>query len=379
VDDGKGEKASRELEILAGNEPPVLTFDILRGNKSFFFPNQSFDYEVKVTDKEDGSLGSGISADQVSVSIDYLPQGFDKTQIAQGHMTADENVQFLKGKTLMEGSDCKSCHLIDKKSIGPMYKDVAKKYKGDPKAVDYLAKKVISGGGGVWGEVNMAAHPQLSVADASEMVKYVLSLDAVKATPTLPSKGSYTTKIEKGTSEGGVYLLRASYADKGANGVPSAKSEQTLLLRSASLAGGSADSYEDIQKFKLPDMPVTLMIGQRNNAYLGFKQIDLTGIDQLTFIASAAKQYGMAGGTVEVRLDSPKGELIGQSSEIVPQEAKGQRPPPSIATAKLKPVSGFHDIYFIYKNEKAAPGQMLYVLLNINFSYNPKSATVAMK
>jgi len=382
VDDGKGEKTTRDLEIQAGNEPPTLSFDITRGNQTFFFPNQSFDYEVKVTDKEDGTLDNGIAADQVSVNIDYLPQGFDKTQIVQGHLNADENAQFSRGKVLMEKSDCKSCHLIDKKSIGPMYKDVAKKYKGDAGAPERLAKKVINGGGGVWGEVNMAAHPQITQADATEMVKYVLSLEGTTVKTSLPAKGSYVTKLEKGESDGGVYLIRASYADKGANGLPPARSEKTMMLRSASVDAGTADTYDGIQKFKLPDTPFTLMIGQKHNAYVAFKQFDLTGIDQVTFVTSALKQYGMTGGTVEVRVDSPTGEVIGESSAIVP----GPNPPagqgfaaPIIVTAKLKPVSGFHDVYFLYKNEKAVGGQMLYVLMKINFNYNPKSNAVAMK
>ena len=97
-------------------------------------------------------------------------------------------------------------------------------------------------------------------------------------------------------------------------------------------------------------------------------------------MTSAAKQYGMVGGTIEIRIDSPTGEVIGESSAIVPAANAGPGPAaPTIAMAKLKPVSGFHDIYFLYKNEKAAGGQMLYVLMQINFSYNPKSPVVAMK
>jgi len=380
VDDGKGEKTSRELEIQAGNEPPVVTFDITRGNQTFFFPNQSFDYEVKVSDKEDGTLDNGIAADQISVNIDYLAQGYDKTQIAQGHLNADDNAQFIKGKALMEKSDCKSCHLIDKKSIGPMYMDVAKKYKDDPKAADRLAKKVINGGGGVWGEVNMAAHPQISLPDATEMVNYVLSLASPVVKTSLPAKGTYVAKLEKGEGAGGVYLIRASYSDKGANGLPPARAEKTLTLRSASIDAGSADTNDGIQKFKLPDTPFTMMIGQKNNSYIGFKHFDMTGVDVATFVASAPKQYGMTGGTVEVRIDSPTGDVIGESSVIAPSVSAGAGPAaPTIAVAKLKPVSGFHDVYFLYKNEKATGGQMLYVLMQINFSYNPKSSAVAMK
>jgi cytochrome c len=367
VDDGKGGKTSRDLQIQAGNEPPVVTFDIVGGNKSFFFPGQSFDYEVKVSDKEDGTLGSGIAPEEVSVNIDYLPEGFDKTKIVQGHLSADANAEFSKGKSLMDNSDCKSCHLTDKKSIGPMYLDVAKKYKNDPKAVDYLAKKIINGGGGVWGDVNMAAHPQLSPADATEMVKYILALDEVKKSTSLPPKGSYTTAIKKGESEGGVFLARASYSDKGANGLPSARSEQTFLLRNASVPAGSADVTDGILKFVMGDAP-PFMIGQSDGAYLGFKQIDMTGINQVTFVASCSKQYGMTGGKIEVRLGSPTGELLGESAAIQPAESKSQMPPPIIVSARLKPAEGFHDLYFVLKNPDAPGGQSLFVLLNIQFS-----------
>ena len=377
VDDGNGHVASSNLDIVAGNEPPVVSFDITRGNKTFFFPNQTFDYEVKVSDKEDGTLENGISANEISINIDYLEEGFDKTQIVQGHLAADENAKFLNGKNLMEKSDCKSCHIMDKKSVGPMFKEIAKKYQNDSKAVDYLAKKVINGGGGVWGEVNMAAHPQISPEDATQMVNYILNLGSANNTPSLPAKGTYTTRLEKGVKDGGVYLMRASYSDKGANGLPSARAEKTLMLRSENVPAGSAESFDGVQKFKLPDMPYTLMIGQKHNAYFGFRQLDLTGIDQLSFVTSAAKQYGMTGGTVEVRIDSPTGEVIGESSVIVPNTSTEAMPPPTIVSAKLKPVSGFHDLYCVFKNEKAASGQMLYVVLTVQFSYNAKNTTVA--
>ena len=374
VDDGKGETATQDLEIFAGNDPPVVDFKITSGNQTFFFPNKAFSYEVIVSDKEDGTMGNGISEDEVSVNIDYLAEGFDKTQIVQGHLSADENAQFIKGKNLMENSDCKSCHLIDKKSIGPMYKDVAKKYKNDPKAVDYLAKKIINGGGGVWGEVNMAAHPQVSVADATEMVNYILSLESAKPKTSLPAKGSYTAKIDKGVSDGGVFLVRASYADKGANGLPAAKAEETLLLRSPSVDGGSADVVEGIQKYKLPQIPYTLMIGRRDGSHLGFNQIDMTGIDQITFVTSAPAQYGMAGGKMEVRLGSPTGELLGESNAIIPTKGGGEGlPAPIIAVAKIKPVAGFQNVYFVYKNPDAKSGS-LFVVMVIQFSSKPVKA-----
>ena len=79
-----------------------------------------------------------------------------------------------KGEALMANSDCNTCHNAQSKIIGPALVDIAKKYKESD--VDMLADKVIKGGSGNWGTVPMTAHPDLAVADAKEMVKYILSV-----------------------------------------------------------------------------------------------------------------------------------------------------------------------------------------------------------
>jgi cytochrome c len=264
VTDAAGEKAGKEIEILAGNEPPKVKFEITKGNKTFFFPNQPFEYAVTVDDKEDGSLADGrIEPEEVSIRIDYLAEGFDKVEIAQGHLSADAFAKFAKGKKLIDQNDCKSCHIIDRKSIGPTYKDVAAKYKDDAKAVDYLVKKVIQGGTGVWGEVAMAAHPQLSVSDASEMVNYILSLAHEEKIVQRPPQGTYTPKATSIDGKG-VYIMRAAYTDNGANGIEASTAEKTLILKSASFQASIADEIDGVQRFKLPQPPMDLMIGSRN-------------------------------------------------------------------------------------------------------------------
>ncbi|MXV49442.1 c-type cytochrome [Pedobacter sp. HMF7647] len=80
------------------------------------------------------------------------------------------------GKALIEKSDCLTCHREHDKLVGPAYADVAKKYTNNEDNIGLLAKKIIEGGKGVWGEVPMTAHPQVSEADAKEMVRYVLSI-----------------------------------------------------------------------------------------------------------------------------------------------------------------------------------------------------------
>ena len=77
---------------------------------------------------------------------------------------------------LAQKSACLSCHQVDKKVVGPAYKDVAKKYKGDAKAVDHLVNVIKKGGKGVWGPVPMPPNPQVSDENAHKLAQWVLSL-----------------------------------------------------------------------------------------------------------------------------------------------------------------------------------------------------------
>jgi len=81
----------------------------------------------------------------------------------------------LADEALAKSKNCMACHAVDKKLVGPAYKDVAKKYAGDAKAADMLAAKIIKGGSGVWGAIPMPANPQVNEADAKKLAAWVLS------------------------------------------------------------------------------------------------------------------------------------------------------------------------------------------------------------
>ena len=88
-----------------------------------------------------------------------------------------KNPDYQRGLALIGKSDCFTCHAINDKINGPAYSDVANKYAGAPDTiVTHLAKKIIEGGTGVWGEIPMTPHATLSQEDAEAMVKYVLLL-----------------------------------------------------------------------------------------------------------------------------------------------------------------------------------------------------------
>ena len=76
---------------------------------------------------------------------------------------------------LAKQKNCLACHAVDKKLVGPSYKDVAAKYKGDKDAFAKLAKKIREGGVGVWGQVPMPANPQVNEQEAQSLAKWVLS------------------------------------------------------------------------------------------------------------------------------------------------------------------------------------------------------------
>jgi|SRR5450830_1031124 cytochrome c len=78
-------------------------------------------------------------------------------------------------QALAQKKNCLACHSVEKKVVGPAYKDVAAKYAGQ-NVTAKLATKVMKGGAGVWGAVPMPANPQVSQAEAETLVKWVLSL-----------------------------------------------------------------------------------------------------------------------------------------------------------------------------------------------------------
>jgi cytochrome c len=82
----------------------------------------------------------------------------------------------LADQALATAKNCMTCHAVDKKLVGPAYKEVATKYAGQKDAVDKLAAKIQKGGSGVWGPVPMPANPQVNEAEAKKLAAWVLTL-----------------------------------------------------------------------------------------------------------------------------------------------------------------------------------------------------------
>ncbi len=79
-------------------------------------------------------------------------------------------------QALATAKNCMACHAVDKKLVGPSYKDVAAKYASDKTAVDKLAAKIVKGGSGVWGPVPMPANAQVNDAEAKKLAAWIIGI-----------------------------------------------------------------------------------------------------------------------------------------------------------------------------------------------------------
>ncbi len=362
VTDNEGASKTAKLKINAGNEPPLVRWDFGGRNRSFYQPGQTLHYELVVADAEDGSLENGsIASNTVATTIDYLETGFDITSIAQGHQAAQQAAEYARGKTLISRSDCGTCHAEDRLVNGPSFQAVAERYRNNEFAIRNLSKKVIKGGAGVWGETVMSAHPQITEEDAGEMVRWILSLgNPPKPKQSLPLSGDYALtppppKDPKEKQKAGTYIFKASYRDRGSSAQSPLERGEAIALRPAFQQAEQADSMSKNIRTYRPFNGDTVVLNElKSNSYFLFKHIDLTGVHSVAIgVGLSDGKYQYSGGRVEIRLNSPKGALLGMAS--LPQKE---------ATAKMEftevnvPLNGvpdgdFHDLYFVLKNENS--------------------------
>jgi len=82
----------------------------------------------------------------------------------------------LAGQALVQASDCLRCHGMDRRYVGPSFRQIADRYRAQPDAANYLARKIREGSVGVWGRTVMPRHPQVTEAQSSDMARWLLSL-----------------------------------------------------------------------------------------------------------------------------------------------------------------------------------------------------------
>ncbi|NJB71432.1 cytochrome c [Saonia flava] len=329
ISDQDGLTGVDTVVVKVGNALPEVAISSSQ-NKSFFWENKPFKYAIKVSDKEDKE----INPQRVSVTFGYDASP-SMLKPVDGDTAPVSPTAMPYGYSLIEKSDCKACHTVSEKSVGPSYLDVAQRYKGQSNAVPMLTKKIIAGGGGNWGESLMSAHPQLSTQDVNEIVKYILSLANEKNKVTsMGSQGTITFKEHSQNEPRGIYTLTATYTDNGANGIGPLTESDVVKLRNAKVRTVFADDYVGFQRFG------NSLTNANHKSHYMLKNIDLTGIKQFVYEYAAEDKTG----EIEVRIDSQAGPVIAKTA----YETTGSWNTTRKLEATLgKPIDGRHDIYFI--------------------------------
>jgi len=337
VESAKGK--SEIVNVYAGNEAPNVEINI-QGNQTFYFPGKPVQYAVTVNDKDDANAGKELG--NLVVTAEYT-EGGEKPAVSQGHQVLTEA---MIGKNLMLSLDCKTCHKLSEKSIGPNYVDVAKKYEKDANASAYLVNKIIKGGAGVWGEVAMPSHPNLPETDAKQIVAYIQSLlNEGKAKPSLPPAGTVPTN-KKPSTENTNLFLSASYTDKGGANIKPLTGNNIVMLRNSRMGFESVKRMEKFQGFELNG--TRYMFVPNDPGWFALDSIDLTGVTSAHLKAGWQKPP-QTGYTFEVRFDAPDGKLIG-TFDLAPQKSGNG----VTLTAKMEPVTDgrLRNVFIVSKAKK---------------------------
>lgn len=343
VTDARGLSSQDWIQIQVGNSRPQVQI-ASRSNQSFYWDHLPFDYQVQVQDQEDGPQATG----QVQVDLDYLPEGKDVAGLFIGSQDIGK-LKAGKGSMLMAKSDCKTCHSPDEPALGPSLQQIAGRYTDNQATVDLLAKKVISGGGGMWGSFSMSAHPQISQLDAAAMVRYILSLDKqTQASERLPLQGQLQLNRHAANGNEGLYIFTASYTDKGRQGLNPLSAVRQIRLRHPRVDAASFDKASGAAK--VADGKGGSLVGQvQPGGYIAFRNLDLSHVGQLSFNL----EPGGSQGFIELRLGSPQGPVAGR---IDYQPAAGQQR--VTLSAPLQAPAGKQNLYFVFgggtKNKQTA-------------------------
>ncbi len=295
VTDQHGAAATASAPVLVGNEPPRVEFVRPRDGDFYDFETP-LAWEVKVTDAED----TEPVPDRVKLFHKLIPGAFAETEPS---LAGAETLP--PGLELMKKSDCFNCHMVDRKLVGPSYLEVAAKYRDQPLALDEVAKRIVTGSTGIWGEVPMIPHPQHGIEQSRQMAEWIFSLAEEHDASVLTGlTGEFTLpkpdKIDEKKGPG-VLVIEASYLDAGAPPIAPLSGSHTIRLRSPRLQAEDSEKQEGLQV--MGDK-----IGAINHdAWIRFSDLDLRGRTKAKLhVASNG-----SGGVIELRHGSLDGPILG--------------------------------------------------------------------
>lgn len=212
------------------NNAPKITITAPTNNSQFYW-NSMVPYSIRIADVEDGnSEYNEIASNEVLMMIRYLrDSNLVKKYMFDRSKTNPEPLVWMRNST------CFSCHSAQAKLIGPSYNLVAKKYPNNSTSVETLAKKIIEGNSGTWGDTQMPPHPDLTIEKTRQIVKWILKNGAdPDQNYFVGVEGAFYTKGKpENEAKKGVYVLTASYIDHGLKDVPgsSKQGQHSIVLK----------------------------------------------------------------------------------------------------------------------------------------------------
>lgn len=333
--------------MFVGNSRPEVVISTKGGNESFFVPGVPVSYQVQISDE--GQLITP-AAGSYYVSVDYR-EGLDEASLNRGHQQASA---LISGKALTQSLDCKSCHKENEPSIGPSYMDVSKKYQEGRRNTNmrYLVEKIAQGGGGVWGEVMMPAHPNVSLAERQEIATYILSLaDTREQAASLPLEGAVQPDANQ---TGSNMVITATYTDEGMNGVKALTGTAVLALKGNRISPSEDMDLKGMQAMRFGGMNLALL--NAGEGSLKLENYDLTGVKMILLLA-AWQTPPAAGCDFELHLGSPDGKRVGQGAMNTPQSGQGT----GIPVMMSESFTGRQTLYLTYKRQSSGsdePGML---------------------
>lgn len=302
LSDGKGGVASAMAPVTVGNSPPKVEF-MSPHDGDFFTPGQPVTWKVRVVDAEDGD--STVSPDA------FAPRTLVSTLWRKG--TAAD---IPPGLTLMKQSDCFNCHAVEQKIVGPPLLEIAKKYRQQPRAEEASVDRVRKGSANVWGPLPMLPHPQHTVDELHQMVRYIFSLEAGNSGPGLVRalSGEVSAPVDPDISSG---VLDAAFTDAGRGMVPSIVGQASVTLRSRRFQAEEAAEIRGSMILGFGNAGGKKGLGSIGHQHFAkFADIPLSQCGSVTCrVASAG-----TGGIIEIRAGSPNGDLLA-SLEVKPTGA----------------------------------------------------------
>jgi cytochrome c551/c552 len=348
MDAEKASSKSSEVTVYAGNEQPQVDISV-QGNKSFYFAGKPIQYQVKVVDR-----GDSVSTSNLFIGADFLQGNEDLA--SEGHQIVPPEIM---GKNIMMSSDCKSCHKVNEKSIGPSFTQIAQRRKTELRPNNYIMDVILKGSSGKWGENVMPAHPTMKGGDAKQIAEFILSLasDKVKR-KSLPPTGTVTPKPQITQKQNTYFAINASYTDLGAAGVKPLTGAKRVILKSNIIDAGQ---IKTMTGFTSKDSSGNkYLVFPAREGFLQVTKVDLTGIRSITLMGGS--NGANANYTIEIRTNSATGSIIGQGELMV-----ANNKPVSLAVPIQPSVNGDMQAVFIaVRTNGALSGNVLLKTVRFN-------------